>query len=73
LDVKTPPSTDIFFNLLGFFVEENLKTKINFTVHIKKILNTSSKNFWVPCQLPTPSSFHFKNFNTLLKVLQKYI
>jgi len=47
LDSKTPPLTEIFFNLLGVFEKKTPKHHLNFTVHYKKIQNTPSKNFWV--------------------------
>jgi len=42
LSVKTPPSMEIFFNLLGFFEKRHSQI---FTVHTKKF--TKSKIFWL--------------------------
>jgi len=43
LGVKTPPLTEICFNLLGFFEKKIPKHFQNFAIHIKEIKSTPSK------------------------------
>jgi len=45
LGVKTPPSTENFFNLLEFFENKIPKYPQNFAIHIKKFQNSPLKKF----------------------------